>query len=130
MTSENMGEIVDTLRNAESRLRAQHGAATQTAKNLADELRKVEKAIAALLGQERPRSPAQPKTESPSGEEVVEYLASILKNEGPLKEPELRQKLNERAQEQGKSRKGLHFRFKKAIKDERFNWNGARWDLR
>ncbi len=65
-----------------------------------------------------------------SGEDVVALIQQILVQNGPQKEPELRNRLGEIAAEEGKSRKGLHFTFAKAIRNERFQWTGVRWSLK
>ena len=122
-------EILASLRREASRLRAQHGAAVQTVKNLASELHRIEKAVSTLLGERKTRTTTTSSGDSLSDEEAVLFVERILKATGPLKEPELTQKLNELAEMEGRSRQGLHFLFKKAIKDPRFSWNGARWQL-
>ncbi len=95
MAAIHLQELVDTLRKEESRLRAQHDTAQLTAKNLAAELHKVEKAIGVLLGQRTTRTTGKGKSESLNGEEVVLLIQRILEEAGPLKEPELKQKVNE-----------------------------------
>ena len=122
---------LDSLRHEVERLRGQYDTARSTVTNLEDEIKRVQKAIAILLGEKLSR-PRAKKTGAVglTGEDVVVFIERVLTQHGALKEPELRTKVWELAKAEGRSRKGLHFPFKKAIKDQRFTWTGARWRLK
>ena len=126
----NLQSALETLRSEATRLRGHYETARSTASNIEDQVKRVEKAIAILLGESPTQKPKKKTSTSLTGEEVASLIELVLSKDGPLKEPELKVKVGELAKAEGRSRKGMHFGFNKAIKDSRFLWNGARWALK
>ena len=130
MVETNLQELVDALRKEEAKLHQQREAATRTISNIERELSKIENAIAALIGNPNAMRGNRRSGRAYTGEEVVFLIEQILQEDRRLTEPDLKTKVAELAKKEGRSRAGLHLRFKTAIRDARFEFNGAHWQLK
>ena len=125
--------IVDNLRKEEERLRSQHTETLKAARRLEDDLARVQEAIRALLGEvpvaANERRPTNRKG-TVSIEEVIAILEELLAKKKNLSLADANKGVGERVVAQGRSKSGLHFRVKRALKDDRFVADGDRWKLR
>ena len=125
--------IVENLRKEEVRLRSQHADTLKTARGLEDDLARVQEAIRALLGEvsvaaseRRPRN----RKGTFSIEEVTAILEELLAKKKKLSLTDANKGVGERVVAEGRSKSGLHFRVKRALKDDRFVAEGDHWKLR
>ncbi len=124
-----LAPVVEALKKERTRLEGQHGTALITVDHLEAEIRKVEGAIAALLGEKQPRKKPGRKR-GLNGAQVTALVERVLAHEGPLKEPDLKEKVNQRAEDEGQSKLGLALVLSKVLKSGAFEFNGAKWQLR
>ena len=115
----NLSSILDSLKSQQDRLKAQRESAVQTVGNLEAELRKVQRAIAALLGEQPPRR-RSPRGRGVNGDQMRAMVEDVLRVEGPLPEPVLKERIDARAASDGYRKLGLHLVLSRVLKSGRF----------
>ncbi len=128
---EKLSAILEDLRNEKTRLAEQRESVHTTVDHLEAGILKVDTAIAALLGEEKPKRPRR-KTSGGGGLKGPQILAlteRVLKDHGALTQPKLREKVVERAIQEGNTAKGIPLVLPKVLKSGPFDFNGAKWKL-
>ncbi len=121
--------IVEQLQREMKKLQEQRDTAMRTVHHIESELRRVAQAVSALMGKTAPAR-ADGRRKGLSSDEVVSLIERVLTEDGRLTEPRLKARLAEKATTEGRSRAGLHLRFRKALQEGPFRFNGAHWELR
>lgn len=121
--------IHEQLRDERTRLQGQLETARRTVQHLEAEVDRVDHAMAALRGEVSART-TRGRKRALTGAEVGMLIEQILAEEGRQTEKKLKEKISERVAAQGRSRQGIHLRFKKVLQDGPFQFNGAHWELK
>ncbi len=129
---ENISGIVGKLREEEQRLRSQHDVVLRSAQALETEIRRIQNAITALMSDvpvQARNSRGAAKSATVSSDELIAIARKIIERDGPQGEPVLKEKVAERVGELGRTKRGVHFRLQRILKDGPFVFDGARWKV-
>ena len=78
----NLQSALETLRSEATRLRGHYETARSTASNIEDQIKRVEKAIAILLGESATQKHKKKTSTSLTGEEVASLIELVLSKDG------------------------------------------------
>ena len=101
-----LSSIFDSLRAQREKLKAQRESALHTVGTLESELLKIQRAIAALLGEQPPKR-RSPRGRGVNGEQIRAIVEEILRAEGPLTEPLLKERVDDKAASDGYRKLGV-----------------------
>ncbi len=121
--------MVETLRIEEKKLSQQQVTASSTVDNLEADVRRVQGAIAALMGQ-IDAMPRRPRKKGYNSDEVVGLIERTLEKNGRLTMPKLRQAVQSVASEEGRTKSGIEPSLEGALRAGPFRFNGAHWELK
>lgn len=118
---------VRTLKEELAKLEQQREASLRTADHLATEIRRLRSAIATLQGDKPVRKRGRKKSLDKT--QVAALAERVLLDAGPLKEQDLRERLGEQAEKEGKTKLGLHLTLRHVLKAPSFQQTAGRWHL-
>ena len=125
-----LSAILEQLKNERARLSEQREAVLTTINHLEAEILKVDSAVAALLGEAKPKRPRRKSGGGGlKGPQILALTERVLKDHGALTQPKLREKVVERAIQEGNTAKGIPLVLPKVLKSGPFDFNGAKWKL-
>ncbi len=118
--------VTEQLRDEEGKLNGEMVGLQKQLAGLEKERARIQSALAALNGgAKRKRSRCSAKAVTTA--EVVRMIEEELSRRGSATEAELKQAVEQRLGREGRSRSGLHLRFKAAMNDIRFQLQAGRW---
>lgn len=129
--SQNLGGIFEQLTRERQKLQGQLETAKRTVHHIESELARMDQALMSLRGEVAPAARrAGGRRKALTGAEVASLVERVLREDGRLTEKRLLERLGERAKADGRSKQGIHLRYKKALSEGPFQFNGAHWELR
>ena len=132
VTGSRKQELLDGLRQEETRLGEVVGDFERQAQGVRQELEEIKAAIAALSGAKKPPR-KRGKTGGGAGastEEVIGHVRAVLQHATKgLAADALRDQVGQAVAAKGKSRAGLHLSLRRALKDEQFVEDNGTWQL-
>jgi hypothetical protein len=117
MQETDLSSIVEQLREEEGRLGDQQAELKDRLACVETDLKRVRGALSALGEKPVTKSGGKPAA---TKKEVIQVIADVLQSQGTVEKEALRQSVEARLAEKGKSRQGLALRFEEALKDHRF----------
>lgn len=130
MADTKVDDILKQLSAEHQRLSEQRDTVLRTAENLEAEMKKLQKAMIALGAEPPATKSRRTHRKGLNGVEVTALVEAVLKDQGPQSQPKLRELVVARAAQDGQNTKGIPLVLSKVLKSGRFDFNGAKWQLR
>ena len=124
-----VNEIVEKLRSEEARLKQQMEKLQVQVRNMESELSQVQGALVALGQKPAGKASGKPIKPAASKREIIAAISEVLHEQGVMETNALRELVEGRMANKGRSRQGFAGRFAEAIEDPRFVETPGGWRL-
>jgi DNA repair exonuclease SbcCD ATPase subunit len=118
MMSQRITAAVEELQAEKTQIQTKLDDLRRQVKSGEAQLKQIQRALTAL--DNRPRAKTTNKRPAATRQEVVKAMSDVLRDEGPLKQAELKKLVAEKITDAGNSRMGLALSFKAALNDDSF----------
>jgi hypothetical protein len=125
----NVAQIIEQLQDQERTLATEVDRISSQLTCKKTEIKSIQDAIRALQQRSAKRSSKKPSKPSVNKQDVVSAIQDALQDETPMTADALKEAVQEKLQQEGKSMQGFALRFKEALADSRFVTSAAGYRL-